>query len=443
MKADENMADANKQNNLSRRRFLQWTQAAMAAVGATPFLGGATKAFGATTTAAKPASAMHPDYYDKLGVTKVINAVGTLTVLTGCTMPPQVQAAVAEAAKHPVHLIDLQQKAGAYIAQKLKCEGAVVTSGACGALTLAAASAIMAANPGCKADDIPENTDIITKNEVIVQRTQRSPYDHTMFLCGVKFVEVDTLDEYKQAFGPKTVMTHYLNSYPGKIGKEDWLAVAKEHNIPCNVDVAAEIPPVSNLWNFTAMGFDTVCFSGGKGIRGPQNAGLLLGKKKSTDLAHANNSPYEGVGRGMKVAKEQIIGMVAAVDWICEQTDEAMMAEFNRRIDVIVRHVKSIPTMTTNVTLPPTADHAPELHLTYDPAVVGVQAQEVKAKLQALKPAIEIGGAGPVRRRRNAPADATGAPVMNSITLATWMLQPGEDEIVGRELRKALTKPKA
>ncbi len=127
-----------------------------------------------------------------------------------------------------------------------------------------------------------------------------------------------TLDDYKKAFGPNTVMTNYFNAAEaGEIGQQDWLDVAHQHNIPCHLDAAADMPPIENLWKYTGMGWDLVAFSGGKDIRGPQNAGLLLGKKKYTDLALRNNFPEDrGVGRGMKVAKEQIVGMVAAVDWI-------------------------------------------------------------------------------------------------------------------------------
>jgi len=430
------MSNSEEKNLFSRRRFLQWSQAAMTAMGVAPFTGGAVKAFAAGTSSTKPAGT-HQDYYDKLGVTKIINAAGTLTVLTGSTMPPQVQQAVAEAAKHPVHLIELQTKAGEYIAKRTQNEAAMISCGAASALSLITAACVQAAN-GCKPSDIPQNVILNNlKNEVIIQKTHRSNYDHSMYLCGIKFVEIETLDEYKAAFGPNTVMTHYLNSYPGKIGHQDWLDIAHQHNIPCNVDAAAEIPPISNLWNFTKMGFDTVCFSGGKGMRGPQNAGLLLGKKRLIDFATQNNDPFEGVGRGMKIAKEQIVGMVAAVDWVLEQTDAGLAAEANQRIDVITRHIKNVPTMKTNTYMPPLADHTPTLEMKFDPTVLGITAKEVQARLRALKPAIELNGASTGRPTAN------GADAMDSISVETWMLQPGEDEIVGRELRKALMSGKA
>src|SRR5690242_1085849 len=315
---------------LTRRRFLQWSQTAMAALGALPFLGSSSEAFAETTTKGAGAGV---DYYAKLNVKKIVNAKGTFTYLTAAVMPPQVQRAVAEAALHPVHLKELQTNAGEYIARKLRCEGALVSCGASSALTLATAACVQDANQ-CQPMDIPEKigSSEFPKNEVIVQKAHRYEYDHAMTLCGIKIIEVVSLDDYKRAFTPNTVMTNFFNAARGgEISREDWLAVAHQHNVPCHIDAAADMPPIENLWKYTGMGFDLVCFSGGKGIRGPQNAGLLLGKKKLIDIAALNNNPNQCVGRGMKVAKEQIVGMVAAVDWILEQTDDAMEKEFNRR----------------------------------------------------------------------------------------------------------------
>ena len=157
----------------------------------------------------------------------------------------------------------------------------------------ATAACIVSANSNAKPEDIPQNVDSM-KNEVIVQKAHRYGYDHAIFLCGAKIVEVETLEDYKRAFNEKTIMTNFFNAAEkGEIGHEQWLQVAHEHNVPCHIDAAADMPPISNLWKYTGMGFDLVCFSGGKGIRGPQNAGLLLGKKHLTDLAHENNNPNE------------------------------------------------------------------------------------------------------------------------------------------------------
>ena len=431
------MSISEVRKSLTRRRFLQCSQVAMAAAGASPFLAGVSKAFGDDVHTQKSARTQ-PDYYEKLGVTKLINAAGTYTMYTASTMPVQVQEAIAQAAHHPVDLEGLQRAAGEYIANKLHCEGALVSCGASSALTLASAACVQAANPGLRTGDIPRAVSTL-KNEVIVQKAHRYGYDHAMSLCGIKIVEVVTMDDYKSAFTPNTVMTNFFNAAPGgEIGHKDWLQVAHQHNVPCHIDAAADMPPISNLWNYTQMGFDLVCFSGGKGLRGPQNAGLLLGKKNLIDLAAANNNPHDdGVGRGMKVAKEQIIGMVAAVDWILEQTDEGIEQEAARRANVIGKMVKHIPTMQTSIFVPPVANHVPHLLLTYDPSVVGITPHEVQKKLRALNPLIELNpGTG-----SRLSMDGTGSGE-NTIVVGTWMLQPGEDEIVGRELHKALTNSK-
>src|SRR5262249_36761280 len=175
-----------------------------------------------------------------------------------------------------------------------------------------------------------------------------------------------------------------------EISREDWIRVAKSHGIPSFNDAAADVPPISNLWKYTQMGFDLVTFSGGKGIRGPQNAGLLLGKKDLIAAAAKNNNPYDGVGRGMKVAKEQIVGMVAAVDWFLSQADEGLEAEFGRRADRIAEKLKDIPTLRAEVAIPPVANHIPHLLLRYDPDKVKIGARDVMAELRKGTPSIEL-----------------------------------------------------
>jgi L-seryl-tRNA(Ser) seleniumtransferase len=416
---------------LSRRRFLGWSQAALAATG---ILSSRDLAFATTQTADYPSE----DYYKKLGVETIINAAGTYTYLTASVMPPQVQRAVAQAALHPVVLADLQKASGEYIAKRLRCEGAVVTSGASGALTLATAACIASAN-GSRPEQIPQDIAGM-KNEVIVQKAHRYEYDHAMLLCGVRIVEVVTVEDYKRAFTPNTIMTNFFNSAEaGEIDRQVWLDIAHQHSVPCHMDAAADMPPIENLWKYTGMGYDLVCFSGGKGIRGPQNAGLLLGKKHLTDLAAANNNPTgDAVGRGMKVAKEQIVGMVAAVDWILQQNDEANQAEYTRRADIIIRAVKYIPTMKTEIFIPEIANHVPHLILAYDPQAVGITPTQVQERLRAQRPPIELNPATGSTSGRLGPHSNE-----NTIVVGTWMMLPGEAEIVGRRLRDVLAHPHA
>jgi L-seryl-tRNA(Ser) seleniumtransferase len=389
----------------------------------------------ASLPAAKTASPDAEDYYDKLGVTKIINAAGTYTMFTASIMPPVVQAAVAKAAKHPVRLAELQTKAGEYLAKRLQCEGALVCAGAASGLTLGTAACMTLGNRDA-IDRLP--TDVAgIKNEVIVQKTHRYGYDHALKNCGIRFVEVETLDDYQRAFTDRTVMAHFYNAADGgQIGREDWIRVAHKHGVPCFNDAAADVPPIANLWNYTKMGFDLVTFSGGKGMRGPQNAGLLLGRKDLIEAAALNNSPFdETVGRGMKVAKEQIVGMVAAVDWFLSQSDGEMQAEFNRRAERIAAQLKDVPGVKHEIVIPPVANQVPHLLLRCDPARIRKTPREVAHELRQGNPSIEL------NPTTGAKPGSGGLPTNeNTIVVGVWMLEPGEDLLVARRLRDALLK---
>jgi len=393
---------------------------------------------------ALPVAALHPqeDYYDKLGVQKIINAAGTYTYLTASIMPEPVRHAVAQAALHPVRLDDLQAAAGRYLAQKLRCEAALVSAGAASALTLGTAACVTVGNRAQAGNAIyqlmPAGVAKL-KDEVIVQKAHRYEYDQALLNCGVRFIEVESMAEYKAAFSSRTVMAHFFNAAEGgDIGREEWIRIAHAHGIPCMNDAAADVPPVSNLWNYTQMGFDLVCFSGGKGMRGPQNAGLLLGRKELIDAALQNDNPIgDRIGRGMKVAKEQIVGMVAAIDWFLSQTDKGMEAEFNRRAKVIADRLSGVPSLTARIYVPEVANHVPHLLLRYDPHKVKMTAREVAQALRAGSPSIELNPATGTSARTGIPSDE------NTIVVGVWMLQPGEERIVANCLYQVLTSAAA
>ena len=415
---------------LSRRKLLCKGTQALVAGGVSAY--GASAAKELVAEAAPPSIPKSVDYYEKLGVSTFINAAGTYTVLTASTMPQEVQAAVALAAKKPVHLMELHEAAGNYLAGKLRCGGALVTSGAAAALTLGTAACMTLGNKDAIVN-IP--TDVAGfKNEVIVQKSHRYEYDHAMRNCGVKVIEVETMDQYENAFTEKTVMTNFFNAVEAPISREDWIRIAHKHGVPCFNDAAADVPPISNLWNYTEMGFDLVAFSGGKGIRGPQCAGLLLGRKDLIESARLNNSPNSNaIGRGLKVAKEEIVGMVAAVDWFLTQDDTAMETEFRKRADRIADQLKRIPTLETKVFIPPVANHVPHLLVTYDASRIKTTGREVMQKMREGKPRIEINPA-----TGGGPASAGLPGGENTIVIGVWMLQPGEDLVVGKRLREIL-----
>jgi L-seryl-tRNA(Ser) seleniumtransferase len=377
------------------------------------------------------------DYYEKLGVARIINAAGTFTYLTAACMPPPVIAAVERAAHHPVRLRELQDKAGVYIAQRLRCEAAIVTSGASGAISLATAACMQFANK-IGPLDMPQNI-AGARNQVIVQKAHRYGYDRAMYLSGARVTEVVTMDDYQRALGEgNAVMTNFFNAAEdstadARIGREEWLRAAHDHGIPCHMDAAADMPPISNLWKYTGMGYDLVSFSGGKGMRGPQNAGLLLGRKQLIALAQQSNNPDDGIGRGMKVAKEQIVGMVAAVDWVLSHTDDNMQMDYNQRIARVVAHLRDIPSVSTSVKVPAISNHVPHLLIHFDPARIGKSTQQIVAELRAGRPSIELNPASGDPERQGL------APDGNTLVVGVWMMQPGEDEIVGRRLRLAMT----
>ncbi len=434
----KNSKSRDNQPSYSRRRFLRASQATVAALSAVPMLGSAADVLAAAVP--DDSANAQPDYYDKLGVTKIINAAGTYTELTSAVMPPPVRAAVAQAALHPVYLEELQRKAGAYIAAKLKSEGCCISCGASSAITLATAASVMAAN-NCRPLDIPSliGTPQFPKNEVVVQKIHRYEYDVAMQLCGIKIVEVVTLDDYKRALVPNTVMTNYFNAAEAVgISREDWIAVAHDKDVPCHLDAAADMPPISNLWKYTGMGFDMVSFSGGKDIRGPQNAGLLLGRQKYTDLAQRNLCPADSVGRGMKVAKEQIVGMVAAVDWLLTQTDEGMEQESRERMAVIIDMVKGTPSVQTSIMVPELANHVPHLMINFDPDVIGASTHELRVRLRTATPCIELNPhTGSMRSSQGVPAQP------NALVVTTFLLNPGEEFVVGQQIQKVLKNPKS
>jgi len=413
---------------MTRRKFMGRTGQALAIGGAAVYGGSALTARGATHRPAKGVN-----YYEKLGIRPFINAAGTYTVLSASTMPEEVQEAISIASKYPVHLEELLRASGEYLAKRLQCEAALVTAGAASALTLGTAACVSRGNVDAILNMPLDMTGL--KNEVIVQKTHRYDYDHALRNCATRFVEVETLADYDAAFNERTVMAHFFNAAEGgQIGREDWVRVAHQHGVPCFNDASADVPPIANLWNYTKMGFDLVTFSGGKGIRGPQCTGLLLGRKDLIEAAVKNNSPYSNtIGRGMKVAKEEIVGLVAAVDWLLAQDEDAMQKEFQQRAERIADRMKSVPTIQTRITVPPVANHVPHLIITYDPNRIKVTGKEVMAKMREGTPRIELNpasGGGSASKGLESEA--------SMIVVGVWMLQPGEDLVVAKRLRQVL-----
>ena len=265
-------------------------------------------------------------------------------------------------------LDELHDKVGERIAALVHCEAAMVTSGAASALTLGTA-AVLTGMDRQKMVDLPDLTSM--KSEVIIQKSHRFGYDHAVRNCGVKLVEVETREDLERAVNAKTAMMLFYNNNnkEGQIQDEEFARLGKKHGIPTFNDAAADVPPVDNLWKYTKMGFDLVAFSGGKGIRGPQSAGLLLGRKDLIAAARLNAPPNGNtIGRGMKVNKEEMLGMLAALELYLEKDHAKEQREFEKRADDIRRSAAAVPGVTAEIFVPEVANHVPHVRITWDAA---------------------------------------------------------------------------
>lgn len=360
------------------------------------------------------------DYFKELGVRTFINAAGTYTALTASLMPPEVIKAINYASLQYVRLEDLQEKVGARIAELVKCEAAMVTAGAASAITLGTAAVITGGDPR-KAAMIPNDLTGM-KAEVIIQKSHRVGYDHAIRNCGVTLVEVETKKELESAINDKTAMMWFYNNQNpiGKIRDEEFVAIGKKHGIPTFNDCAADVPPAENLWKYTAMGFDLVCFSGGKGIRGPQSAGLLLGRKDLIQAALKNAPPNgDTVGRGMKVNKEEILGMLVALELFLQRDHQAQWAVWEKQVGLIRDAAVSVPGVKGKIHVPEIANHVPSLEISWNDRVKATPA-EIRDALRNGHPSIEtVGG-------------------KDSVNITTWMMIPGEERIVAKRLKDLL-----
>lgn len=334
------------------------------------------------------------DLFKELGVTPIINCRVTYTALSGSLMLPEVMEAINQTAHDFADMYELQDKAGEKIAEMLECEAAMVTSGAAGAMTLATAASITGTDPE-KIRLLPNLPG--PQPEVIIQKSHRLGYDHAIRNCGVKMVEVEGPDEMEQAINENTVLAFFYNAASRhSISHEEFVAIGKRHNIPTFNDAAADVPPVENLFKYQKMGFDLVTFSGGKMIRGPQSAGLLFGRKDLIEAAKLNHSPNsDTIGRGMKVNKEEIFGMYAALKSYLERDHEKEWQKWLDWQQRIADHLKSIPTLKSETVLPSSVANAfPSMNLSWDQNRVRITAQEAVEALKAGTPSIHAGSRG-------------------------------------------------
>ncbi|MFM9909358.1 MAG: aminotransferase class V-fold PLP-dependent enzyme, partial [Chitinophagaceae bacterium] len=281
-----------------------------------PFSGGILSTIIPSQSAQASITGVKRDLFKELGLRTFINAAGNYTSMTASLMPPEVIEAINNSAKEYVMLEEVQTKVGEKIAAMCHAEAAMVTAGCWSALVLGMAGVLTGMDPK-KVAALPKLEGTGMKSEVIIQKSHINGYHHALTNTGAIIISVETLEEAEAAINEKTALLWFLNREApvGKIQHKEWLALAKKHGIPTMNDIAADVPPVENLWKYNEMGFDLVCISGGKAMCGPQSTGILMGKKELIAAARLNGPPSGGnIGRGMKVNKEEIIGMYVALD---------------------------------------------------------------------------------------------------------------------------------
>jgi uncharacterized pyridoxal phosphate-dependent enzyme len=362
--------------------------------------------------------------YEELGIATVINCEGTMTMLGGSLPHPELEAVMAMAGRHFVSIPDLELAAGNRIAEMLKLPdgySALVTSGAAAAIQSGLAGILTGGDENF-IRQLPDLTGM--KSEVIIQKSHRNPFDHQLRSTGIKLIEVETREQFRSAVNDRTAMMHFSNfaNAAGQIKVDEWIKLGKEYKIPCMNDAAADVPPVSHLWDYANMGYDLITFSGGKAIRGPQCAGMLLGRKELVANALLNNSPHEDtLGRSQKVGKEEIVGMVKALELFLNEDHGALAKEWQNRLDNIAQELAKVPGVSTSFFTPDIANHVPHMQITWD-SRISLTPQQAAKMLRSSKPAIVI----------------SSGESQQGLSMNSFMLQSGEDKIVAQQLTELL-----
>ncbi|MEN6533566.1 MAG: hypothetical protein ABFD89_07880 [Bryobacteraceae bacterium] len=370
-----------------------------------------------------------PNIYQSIGVRPVINCKGTFTIISGSLSLPEVKQAEDEASRHYVHLDELMDGVGRRLAELTGAEYGIVTAGCAAALTHATSACIAGADPE-KLQRLPNLQGL--KNEVIIPRYSRNVYDHAVRMLGVRIVEADNIEEFEAAFTERTAMVMVLAGPgdDGPLGTEPICRIARRKNVPVIVDAAAERLTIPNL--HLGRGAHMVAYSGGKCLRGPQCAGLLLGQKDLLRAAWLHSAPHHAFGRSLKVGKEEIMGMLAAVEMWVKRDHKAEWKEWETWLDRIASEVTKVEGVTTEVLQPQgLSNNAPRLRIAWDGAKLGITGKEIADVLWNQEPRIILGEAS-----GDSHDDMASAAV-----IMPYMMMPGDDKVVAGQLRELLAHP--
>lgn len=376
---------------------------------------------------AVPAAAKTPAIYERLGVRPVINAVGTLTTLSGSLMWPEVKQAMEEASRSFVRIHELQEKTGRRLAELTGAEAAFVTAGASAALCLATC-AVTAGKDRAKINQLPDLTGM--KSEIIIQKAHRNSYDHAFRMVGVKLVDVETSDDVRRAINEKTaalamVLSH--NSLGHKVELDEMISLAHGAKLPLILDAAAEVPPAENLSKFVKMGADLVAFSGGKNLRGPQCSGVLMGRKDLIEAAYVNSSPNNYFARIAKVGKEEIVGLLVAVELFLKRDHAAERREWTAMLNRVADRLQGVPTIHTEFIPNLDFSHSPRLSVQWDESRLGLTVEQMVQRLREGEPCIEASDMTKFR------------PSWKGLGIFPYNLMPGEEVVVANRIRQILS----
>lgn len=352
--------------------------------------------------------------YASVGVRPLINCQGTYTILSGSRVLPQVSQAMLEASNHYVQMDELMEAVGKRLSELTGAEWGYIASGCAAALCEIACAAIAGADPE-KMARLPDSRGMA--NEIIIQRAHRNAYDRSLRMAGGVMVEVTTLAEYQAAFNERTALVAITGdqAHLGQIPVAEMIAVAHNHGVWCLVDAAAERPDIPNP--YLALGADAVTYSGGKCLRGPQASGLALGRKGLLQAACLNSAPHHSLARPMKAGKEEILGLLAAVEaWILGRDHTAEWAQWEHWLATIAQALAGLPSLTTTLEQPGIANVAPTLHIAWDPAVLCCTPADIHQQLWQGEPRIAM------HLRQD------------GLLVMPYMMEAGEDTIVTARL---------